>query len=161
MRPTPLIDILEGLILHCFPKLKDGELMRILKQRTLFGDQMQDFLELLEKSELATADDEKDIQAVTQTWKHTKEGVDDFTEQYIDHEKNAQRAKRSRSSCLLRLTSRLGRRSSSCASTCRLTSRRCSATPPTADGNCIGPRCGLQGATPSPSTASPAPLTGV
>lgn len=60
----PLIDIIKGLVLHCFQKIKDGELLRILMQRTVFGDQMQDLLKLLEKQDLATADDEKDIAAV-------------------------------------------------------------------------------------------------
>lgn len=88
----PLIDIIKGLVLHCFPKM-DGELLRILKQRTVFGDQMQDFLELLERQDLATADDEKDIAAVKQTWKQTKQDVEEFTKQYVEHEKTTTRTK--------------------------------------------------------------------
>lgn len=81
-----LIEILRGLVMHCFPGMKDRAVMAILHQRTQYGDPLQDMLEVIEKHDLATDDDQKDLQKVKENRTHTKDTVESFTRDFVAYE---------------------------------------------------------------------------
>lgn len=64
--------------------------MNILRLRTELGDQFIDILEVLEHSELATEDDQRDLGQVKAAFSHTRDEVSSFTKELVHRERSQQ-----------------------------------------------------------------------
>lgn len=82
-----LLDMLRSLIVHCFPKMAENDIMSILRLRTELGDQLMDILEVLEHGELAAEDDQRDLGQVRASYNSTKEEATSFTNELVHRER--------------------------------------------------------------------------
>lgn len=89
-----LFEVLKILMVHIFPKMRENDIMAVLRQRTLPADPLQDLLEVLEKEELAaTDDDQRDIKQVQEAFRGEQQVVSSFTQEFLAREKASSKGK--------------------------------------------------------------------